>query len=59
MRWTEEAFDAMQTSAEEYVTDYLKCAQDLAIHRGAQTILPKDMAMIRLIKKQMKWETDI
>ena len=53
---TEEAIEALQTVSEEYLTDYFNCTQDMALHRGQETITTTDMNMIGNILKKMRRE---
>lgn len=45
MRWTEESLEALQTASESFAIEMFEKAQDLAIFRGHEMIMPKDVRM--------------
>jgi histone H3/H4 len=56
IRFSENSFEAIQTGTEEFIIELLGSAQNLAIHRNADTIIPKDMQMILAIMQKMQWK---
>ena len=50
---TEEGIKALQTASEDYIINFLNCTQDLAIHRGSDTITQADIKMLKYIKSKL------
>ncbi len=49
-RWRVDAIEALQYSAEEYITQLLEDANLCAIHSKRVTIMPKDIRLARRIR---------
>lgn len=55
LKFTEECFSAIQTSAEDFLGEFMDVTNRAAIHRGAITITPKDMQVARYIMNKCRW----
>ncbi len=55
LRFTEDAFLAIQTATEEMITELFGVTQLMAIHRDCEEILPKDMQMALATGRQFQW----
>lgn len=56
LRFTEEAFEAIQTAAEAYLIDLFSNTNKITIAKGNDTITPADMQVVRdIIKSMMGW----
>jgi len=51
IRFTTKAFEALQYAAEDELTEVFDSANLLCIHRGCETILPKDMHLALRFKR--------
>lgn len=57
LRFTEEAFDAIQTAAEAYLIDLFTNTNKITIAKGHDTITPVDMQLVRdILKSMMGWQ---
>lgn len=56
MRWSVEGMFAIQTGAEDFLTDIFKHSQLLAIFAGRDTIMTKDMQFVIKMLKELKWD---
>jgi histone H3/H4 len=55
LKFTEECFSAIQTSAEDFLGEFMDVTNRAALHRGAITIAPKDMQVARYIMERCRW----
>ena len=55
LRFTEAAFEALQTATEDYLVQMFEDSQLQAIARGNDTIMPKDIHMVMKLKRQRLW----
>lgn len=54
LRFSVESFEALQEASEDFLVELFEKSQKMAIHRGAQTIEPKDMQAV-LGNMRMQW----
>lgn len=54
LRFSVESFDALQEASEDFLVELFQKTQQQAIHRGAQTIEPKDMQAV-ICNMNMRW----
>ena len=55
LRFTAEAFLALQEVSESYLIETFDMSNIMAIHRGVITIQPKDMQVARMVGNKFKW----
>jgi histone H3/H4 len=55
LRFTSEAFLALQEVSESHLIETFDMSNIMAIHRGGITIQPKDMQVARMVSKKFKW----
>lgn len=56
MKFTQNAFEAIQTVAEDMLVELFECAQVEAIAHKNQTVMPKDFMRVRRNAKRFRWD---
>lgn len=54
LRFSVESFEVLQEASEDFLVEMFDKSQRMAIHRGAQTIEPKDMQIV-IYNTRMQW----
>lgn len=52
IRFTKDSYEALQQAAEHEMYKIFECLQILALYRGRQTVLPRDVNCLRFLRRQ-------